>query len=118
MNGHHCFGQSVRRLILTSFHIISNKCLAEKGLLCYMKAVGFIYLMSTNLFISLKEQKHLREIIILSFLFQNQDWANSFLQVRRTCTATNLMLEFFFLFREDLANNCCVVVMCDLVIYR
>lgn len=55
---------SASRLIPTSFHIISvlQQAFGREGFTFYVKAVGFIYLMSTNLFISLKK-KNLREII-------------------------------------------------------
>lgn len=55
MNGRHCFGQTFVSLVL------SNKHFVGEGFRFYVRAVGFIYLMSTNLFIS--KRKHLREII-------------------------------------------------------
>ena len=42
---------------LTSFHIVSvlQQAFGREGFTFYVKAVGFIYLMSTNLFISKKK---------------------------------------------------------------
>lgn len=48
----------VSRFMLTSFHIsVPQQAFGREGFTLYVKAVGFIYLMSTNLFISKKEKK-------------------------------------------------------------